>query len=135
MSTTVRPEVSKKKEHWIPKHRYYELKHFVMQRPDFVKGYVNAFHGYPKSCTYDYIFKSEIPDPTYQSMERAYYFRNKIDLIDNMANEADPIIGPIIIENIVNGKSWNESADIPCSRAAYYDIYRKFFWLLSREMA
>lgn len=36
MSTQIRPETSQKNPYWIPKHRYYELKHFVMQYPAWV---------------------------------------------------------------------------------------------------
>ena len=36
MSTQIRPEISQKNPYWIPKHRYYELKHFVMQYPAWV---------------------------------------------------------------------------------------------------
>ena len=31
MSTTIRPEVSKKNKYWIDRHRYYELNHFCLQ--------------------------------------------------------------------------------------------------------
>ena len=37
MPTEIRPELSKKNKYWIPKHRYYELKHFVMQYPQWVE--------------------------------------------------------------------------------------------------
>ena len=30
----VRSEISKKNPYWIPKHRYFELKHFCLQYPD-----------------------------------------------------------------------------------------------------
>ena len=39
MSTVIRPEISKKNLYWIPKHRYYELKHFCLQYPEWKKNY------------------------------------------------------------------------------------------------
>ena len=37
MSTRIIPEISKNKPEWIPKHRYYELKHFCLQYPEWKK--------------------------------------------------------------------------------------------------
>lgn len=37
MSTLIRPEISKNNEYWIPRHRYYELKHFCLQYREWVK--------------------------------------------------------------------------------------------------
>lgn len=39
MSTTIHPELSKKNEYWIEKHRYYELKHFCLQYPIWKEAY------------------------------------------------------------------------------------------------
>ena len=32
-----KPELSKKSKYWIPRHRYYELKHFCLQYPEWEK--------------------------------------------------------------------------------------------------
>ena len=34
-----RSEISKKNPYWIPKHRYFELKHFCLQYPDWKNEY------------------------------------------------------------------------------------------------
>lgn len=34
MATVIRPELSENNKYWISKHRYYELKHFCLQYPE-----------------------------------------------------------------------------------------------------
>ena len=72
MSTQIRPEISQKNPYWIPKHRYYELKHFVMQYPAWIaarKG-LDFLH----TPTYCVRVKKDAEDPTMTGAElRAYY--------------------------------------------------------------
>ena len=39
MATVLRPELSPNNEYHIDKHRYYELKHFCLQYPEWKKSY------------------------------------------------------------------------------------------------
>lgn len=39
MATVLRPELSPKNKYHIDKHRYYELKHFCLQYPEWKKSY------------------------------------------------------------------------------------------------
>jgi hypothetical protein len=41
MGTDIRAEVSTKNRYWIDKHRYYELKHFCLQYPQWKKMYAS----------------------------------------------------------------------------------------------
>ena len=41
MATVIRAELSKNNKYWISKHRYYELKHFCLQYPEWQKEYSN----------------------------------------------------------------------------------------------
>ena len=42
MSTVIRPELSYRNTWFVPKHRYYELKHFCLQYPDWKKRYLDC---------------------------------------------------------------------------------------------
>ena len=66
MSTQIRPETSQKNPYWIPKHRYYELKHFVMQYP----AWVAARNGldFLHTPTYCVRVKKDAADPTIESI-------------------------------------------------------------------
>ena len=135
MSTEIRPEVSKKSEYYIPKDRYYELKHFVMQYKEFSKMYVNLVHGYQHPNPTDYIFVNngkDHSDPTVDAAILTTKLSGYMDQIISAADETDPVIGPMIFKNVSEGYSYDNSpCDIPCCKETYYKLYRKFFWLLS----
>lgn len=137
MGTNIRPETSKKNEYYIPKHRYYELKHFVTQYRDFLKMRMNYQYGYQNPTPTDYIYVSrtnEYSDPTGDTALVIEKLTGYIDQISSVAEEVDPIIGPIILRNVVNGESYETSSkDIPCCKDSYYKLYRKFFYLLSQR--
>lgn len=42
MAARVRAEISMKNKYWIPKHRYYELKHYCLQYPYWIKKYASV---------------------------------------------------------------------------------------------
>lgn len=42
MSTVIRAELSHKSKYHIDKHRYYELKHFCLQYPNWKKSYAEV---------------------------------------------------------------------------------------------
>ena len=65
MSRT-RPELSKKNKYYISKHRYYELKHFCLQYPEWVEKYKSAIR-YPQGI--GNTESSEWNDPTGDSVE------------------------------------------------------------------
>lgn len=132
MSTTIRPEISNAKEYFIPKHRYYELKHFCLQYKDFKMLYESIVDGIVKPVLpeKDPIQTSDISDITaIMAMDKAI-LKNKIEMIEQSAYEADPIIAKFLIEAVSEGKSYDILAAnyfLPCSRDTYYNSYRKFF--------
>ena len=129
MSDT-RPELSKRNKYWIPRHRYYELKHFVMQYPEW-RSMLKINDGYSKSG--DGIKGPDIPDPTFITAEKRQEYRDNINMCELIARETDPVIGYYILKAVIDGISYDMLSArqrIPCSRETYYDLYHKFFWLL-----
>jgi hypothetical protein len=50
--------------------------------------------------------------------------------------QGDPELHSYILKGVTEGVSykWIKSKlKIPCGRDAYYDLYRRFFWLLNRK--
>lgn len=155
MSTVIRPEVSRKSEYYIPKDRYYELKHFCLQYPAWLAE-LNAFTmAYPQYLT------NRIPSdisshakPTEREVERREKFNGYVDLINVCVLSAcmdedtplmllypqDPrelvesdIMSRLLFLAVTRGLSYDTlktKYDIPCSREYYYKLYRRFFWLL-----
>lgn len=137
MSTTIRPELSEKNQYWIDKHRYYELKHFCLQYPRWRRLY-NSLICYPSTrpspvppCK-----TTVISDPVSKYVDERLFYANRMDMLDRVAKETDELLSCYILKAITEGISYDllkARTDIPCGKDTYYDLYRRFFWLLSKE--
>lgn len=98
-----------KTEYTLSKHRYYELKHFCLQYPDWIKEYRDAdgWSGKGDTTSRDGIKRAEII--------------RFVDLIQTCAYDTNRDLLPFVT---------GESISIP-SELLYF--YRKFFWELSRR--
>lgn len=137
MGTTIRPELSDKNQYWIEKHRYYELKHFCLQYPVWKHKY-NSLIDYPGGQP------RQIPptktnafsNPVAKHLEERLYYANRIDMLERVAKETDEHLACYILKGVTEGISYDHlraRANIPCCKDTYYDLYRRFFWLLSNE--
>lgn len=135
MATVIRPEISEKNKYWIDKHRHYELKHFCLQYPTWKKEY--DLLGIPTLSTavLERVPSSNIHgDPTAEFVIRKDRYREKIELIERIAKEADKCLYDYILKAVTEGLSYTylkAKLGIPCGRDMFYDRYRRFFWLLS----
>lgn len=129
------PELSQKNKYWIERHRYYELKHFCLQYRTWKKARA-AIDGM-REYGFEGGFVHTVPgDPTAKAAEARLFYTNRIEMVERVAKETDPIIGEYILIGVTQGASYdilNARLPIPCCKDSYYDLYRKFFWLLSKE--
>lgn len=137
MGTMIRPELSEKNPYWIEKHRYYELKHFCLQYPIWKKAYL-ALDGLTKRPTDLVLFASQqhLGDPTARCAEARIFYSDRMELVKLVAEETDAVLGTYILQAVTNGISYDclkARLDIPCCKDVYYDLYRRFFWLLNKE--
>lgn len=133
MSTTIRSEVSKKNVYWIERHRYYELKHFCLQYPLWKKAY-SEIDGLCRQ--YNDAIKTTSPEtsPTEKLAEDMLYYSERMDMIERAAYEADATLANYILKAVTKGYSYEylkSKLEIPCCREVYYQLYRKFFWILN----
>lgn len=137
MATMIRPEISLKNKYWIDKHRYYELKHFCLQYPEWKEAYAYFDGALIPSSSIEKIQTSNIPgDPTSKCALMKTYYLERIKLIEKIARETDQYLYKYILKAVTENLSYiqlKSRLDIPCSRDMYYDRYRRFFWLLSKE--
>lgn len=137
MATVIRPEISKGNKYWISKHRYYELKHFCLQYPVWKRIILDAYNSNISSSIVERIPSNNIPgDPTGKLAILNVYYLDRIKLIEKIAEETDKCLSYYILKGVTEGLSYTylkTRLEIPCSRDTYYDRYRRFFWLLSRE--
>ena len=133
MGTIIRPELSKRNPDWISRHRYYELKHFCMQYPEW-KERLEDISVYPKQRENE-IRNTDPSDPVVViTAERERYLRF-VKIVDNVAKELDPVLGIFVLKGITYGISYDllrARLDIPCGKEKYYELYRRFFWALDR---
>lgn len=134
MSTQTRPELSKKSKYWIPRHRYFELKHFVMQFP-YWETQILSIDSMVKSNLDKDGKLNDIPDPVGKAVEKRTQYANNMAICLHVAKGIDKVLGIYILRAIVSCESYDKikaRLDIPCSRDTYYELYRKFFYVLDQ---
>lgn len=137
MATLIRPELSTKNKYWIDKHRYYELKHFCLQYPEWKKTYIYLGDAAIPSTASEQIRSNNLPsNPTERrAIIRARYYE-KINLIEKTAINTDKHLCNYILKAVTEELSYmylKSKLNIPCCKDTYYDRYRRFFWLLNTE--
>ena len=136
MGTVIRAEISRKSTYYLSKHRYYELKHFCMQYPNWIKG--RSELSFIRIPVYGetVLGRKEAIRSTEKDAEKAAWYNLRIQMVEEAATEADPIIGPYILRAVVEGLSYDTvraREAVPCCRDIYYELYRKFFFILSEK--
>lgn len=137
MGTTLRAELSEKNPYWIEKHRYYELKHFCLQYPIWKKVYasLDGISGYSINFT-TITASSTVSDPTAKIGIAKTYYSDRIKMIERAAMKTDSTLGVYILQGVTEGWSYDilkARLGIPCCKDIYYELYRRFFWLLDKE--
>ena len=136
MSTIIRPEISKKKPYHISKHRFYELKHFCMQYPEWKSEYdrlsifavgrpIGDLSGVKGVSGGDFVG---------ERASRLADLSRKMELVRSVAVKSDDEIGWYIFMAVTEGLGFpvlKARYEVPCEKDMYYDRYRKFFFLLS----
>lgn len=135
MATKIRAKISEKNKYWIDKHRHYELKHFCLQYPEWKKIYAEFDNPNIPLSMVERVPTSNIPgDPTAKRALIKSRYRERIELIEKIAKEADAFLHYYILKAVTEDLSYTylkARLEIPCGRDMYYDRYRRFFWLLS----
>ena len=135
MATVIRPEVSCKNKWYISRERYYELKHFCLQYPEWKKKLAElSYSTYPQQMCFIGA-DGQLCNPTENRViEREIYLSN-IKKVDQALEEADSGLSYYLRQVIVYGKSFTylqTAMRVPCCKDVFYDRYRKFFWILDK---
>lgn len=130
----LKAKLSTRSPYWISEHRYYELKHYCLQYPEWKKLYLSLS---PDPVRHADITVKHMPsDHTEElAIQRAELKRN-MDLIERVALSLDQALGPYILKAVTENipfKTLQMIYGIPCGKDLYYDNYRKFFRRLSEE--
>jgi len=133
MGTVIRSEVSKKNQYYISKHRYYELKHFCLQYPEFKKIYESLCEKIPGGVI-RVSSNSHLQDD--ESLDVRQRYLDKMDMIEKCALATDPVLGVYIFKAVTKGLTYSYFRmhdGVPCGRDMFYQMYRKFFYILDRQ--
>ena len=136
MSTNIRPELSEKNEYWIDRHRYYELKHFCLQYPLWRRAYQSLLC-YPDAwprAPYPHRANTDT-DPVTANIDARLFCSDRMNMLERAARDTDETLACYILKAVTEGISYDHlrvQTDIPCCKDVYYDMYRRFFWLLSQ---
>lgn len=136
MGTAIRPEVSAKNRYWLPKHRYYELKHFCLQYPEWKRSYI-SLDGLPtkSAIASEHVDGGMLPDPTVLYAEARLYYRDRMDMVEKAARGAAGDLGALLLRAVTEEISYEHLAvmeTVPCCKEVWYAAYRRFFWLLDK---
>lgn len=135
MSTTVRPEISKKSKYWIERHRYYELKHFCLQYPIWKKAYQSLDSMVRFAYDVARVDSNKISNPVEDCAEAREFYYDRMKMVESAAKETDEYFGSYILRAVTEGLSFDclhTKYGIPCCKDTYYNLYRRFFYLLSQ---
>lgn len=136
METLLRPKLSTKNKYYIGKHRYYELKHFCLQYPEWKKSHAEFEDISIPLSMIDHVSTDNLPgDPTAKRAPMKFFYSERIKLIEKATIETDPYLYSYIIKGVTESKSYTyleTVLGIPCGKDLYYDRYRRFFWLLNK---
>ncbi len=133
----IRPELSKSNPYWISRHRFYELKHFCLQYQEWEKA-ANDISLRIRAQNYEKIGLrgSAIENPVYDCVEKRDEYVRKMDMVVSSAKESSDGLGCYILVAVTKGLSYDEmrlSWNIPCCKELYYEVYRRFFKILSEK--
>ena len=63
------------------------------------------------------------------------YYRDRIELVNRVAVLTSEELSKYILIGVTEGLSYEQikaRLDIPCCKDVYYELYRRFFWILDR---
>ena len=136
MARVIIPEISKKNPYYISKHRYYELKHFCLQYPEWKKRVLELRNTMQTSSLIFQNLQKDCRDDTSEIAIEIFSLERKIKIVDEAVKQLDSWIQPFIFVAVTEGYPFTylkTVMGIPCERDTYYDRYRRFFWSL-REL-
>lgn len=126
--------LSKKNPYYISKYRKLELKYFCLQYPEWKQALSNLSFIAPRP---DILVDHDPLDPVSMISDKREPYVRRITLVEEAANETDSMLGAYILRCAAYGLSYEHvrtKYNIPCNRRDFYNLYRKFFYILSQKM-
>lgn len=136
MNNQQRAELSKKNPYWIPRDKYYELLYFSRQYWTMWQEKKELLRTYPSISYDEHYAGTDISNPVEKAVVRVSHLTDMMKLIEDTVKEVDPDIYKWLLNGVTTDKSYeylSQKMGLPMSRSAYYERYRKYFFLLSKK--
>ena len=137
MGTNIRNDISKTNPYYIPKHEYLMTRHFAMQYNDWKKEKAEIETRIAYGFRTGGVCDGQPADPVGVATEKAERYSVRMNLIEQTAKIAGEEIWEFVLLGVTTECSYEYlrlMKNIPCCKDVYYRMYRKFFWLLNREL-
>ena len=131
-----RGELSERNPYHLPKYRYHELKNFCLQYGDWKGALLRLDYWSTEPHDIPGILRGTPPSsPTERKALARLYYSSHIDMVDKCIGQLDPALAPYILKGVTERVTYDNlrAKGCPCCRQLYYQYYRYFFWLLSKE--
>ena len=124
-------ELSQKNPYYLPKDRYLEMKHFALQY-EYWKQEVNSIDilGTAKIER----ISSGISDPVWTAYQRRERYLRNMGMVEEAADATDDVLGYFTFLTATKGCTYENLKlmhNIPCCRKIFYDMLRRFYFILS----
>ena len=137
MATKIRSVISESNPSYISKHRYYELKHYCLQYPEWIKRQLYLRNEIHTTSTIQIIpGDKNYTDHISVIVDELNMIGKNIELIEICCQKLDPKIAGYIFDAVTTGRTYSyyyTVKSIPCSRSYFYKLYRQFFYFLNFE--
>ena len=138
MGTNIRTDISKDNPYYISKHEYLMTRHFALQYNEWKKQkneiQTRVRYGFSVGGG-----KNEsIVSPVEVNTEKAELYSFRMSLVEQAAKIAGEDIWEFVLIGVTTECNYDYLRmvkGIPCCKDVYYKMYRKFFWVLNREIA
>ncbi len=125
----------KSDDFYISKAKYRELSWFCRQYDEFQRKLKECYK-YPSSALSDSAKAKVSVSCVERNGEKALRYSTVIDLIETTLKEAccnDKGMYPYLLKAVTQGFTWEHLPDCPCGRRQFYELRRKFFFMLSQK--
>ena len=83
-----------------------------------------------------FVVTNALSDPTVKCAMAKTFYSERTDMVKRVAEKTDPVLANYILKAVTEGWSYDilkARLEIPCCKDTYYELYRRFFWLLNKE--
>ncbi len=119
----------------ISKAKYRELSGFCLQY-DELKQKLNECYRYPSPALSGSVKSDSCTSCVERDGEKALKYSKDIDLIESTVKEVccdNKGMYLYLLKAVTQGFTWERLPDCPCGRRQFYELRRKFFFILSQK--